>query len=366
MEMNELAIDDILGNRRIDLLTNLVPINLFALQRLAPPSARAARWWPAAGVFLSDPRLNLVRFESTACADSVGGTVRASREWFSISAPRPGSTSVRAYREWLQIPFAPREWLSRSAPEARSTWNPLPAPDSVGVYGIRCLYLFFFIRPPTISKHRRRLEHPTWQTPPARAAMGGLPPTVLTTISDLGDYPYQVKNNSSHSHALPINADMWQELSHPWTLAPELDTDLHVNYEFKVGQQPGPASFDEAVDLTLLTMAASMVRYHSATHLKKDRPATFTTAAFQAQLREMLSRFDLLMRAQYEFKNYADSSKPLHGPGMNDRIEPADFASLPLVNRFEQMLNSKGDSPLLLLWNKHTCHSHCLKLVHVP
>ncbi|KAJ7430670.1 hypothetical protein B0H11DRAFT_1904146 [Mycena galericulata] len=166
--------------------------------------------------------------------------------------------SVRAYREWLQIPFAPREWLSRSAPEARSTWNLLPAPDSVGVYGIRCLYLFFFIRPPSISKHRRRLEHPTWQTPPARAAMGGLPPTVLTTISDLGDYPYQVKNNGSHSHALPINADMWQELSHPWTLALELDTHLHVNYEFKVGQQPGPASFDEAVDLTLLTMAASM------------------------------------------------------------------------------------------------------------
>ncbi|KAJ7506272.1 hypothetical protein B0H11DRAFT_1904156 [Mycena galericulata] len=165
-------------------------------------------------------------------------------------------------------------------------------------------------------------------------------------------YPYQVKNNGSHSHALPIHADMWQELSYAWTLALELDRHLHVNYEFKVGQQPGPASFDEAADLTVLTMSASMVRYHAATqYIKKDRPAAFTTAAFQAQLKQMLGRFDLC-RQHYEYKKYADSSKPLCG--MNDHIEPADFASLPLVNRFEQMLNSKDNFPLLLLWNKHT------------
>lgn len=99
-------------------------------------------------------------------------------------------------------------------------------------------------------------------------------------------------------------------------------------------------------------MAASMVKYHAATsELGLDRPVAFTTAAFQAQLRQMLSRFDI-HRQWYNFDSFMGVGEPLHK--MNDPIKTEDFAGLTLVSTFDTMMHSNEDYDLLLLWDKST------------
>ncbi|KAJ7736366.1 hypothetical protein DFH07DRAFT_779712 [Mycena maculata] len=155
--------------------------------------------------------------------------------------------------------------------------------------------------------------------------------------------------------ALPVNSEVWQELSYAWTLALDLDGHIVKRYSFERSNESGPESFNEAADLTLLTMAASMAKYHANTKPDKSRPCGFTTSAFKGQLREMLGRFDL------HRQKYDGVGEP--SLGMNDTIGSADFAKLALVREFDQMLGVEDDYPLFLPWDKDTLG---FKLVRVP
>ncbi|KAJ7026465.1 hypothetical protein C8F04DRAFT_1268106 [Mycena alexandri] len=163
-------------------------------------------------------------------------------------------------------------------------------------------------------------------------------------------YPHQSPAQCGpHARALPFNTNLWKEIMCSWTLALELDMHILEAFEFEQSAGSGPGNFEEAGNIVLLEMAASMVKY------REDRPdlklpKEFTTPEFTAQLRQMLGRFDL-RRQHFNHENYENVSKPHHEV---DSAVPAEaFGELPLVKRFDDCLG-KEDHTFLLVWDAET------------
>ncbi|KAJ7222665.1 hypothetical protein B0H12DRAFT_1241098 [Mycena haematopus] len=119
--------------------------------------------------------------------------------------------------------------------------------------------------------------------------------------------------------------------------ASELDTCIGQRYTIRNVDisDVSPISFTASADEHLITMAASLIKYHEATYKREDirmsRPENFTPTAFTFQMLQAVARFDL-HRQWYLFDLVPDGTlnviEPLFLP--DQLLTKDDMAALPL------------------------------------
>ncbi|KAF7343646.1 hypothetical protein MSAN_01985500 [Mycena sanguinolenta] len=162
---------------------------------------------------------------------------------------------------------------------------------------------------------------------------------ILVLALNGSSYAYSVSRDPVDNDVLPLETEEARELSLAWKLAHNLVD--YVSGAFTFTKTPvrasssspldvrTPASFAEAADLSLLTMAVSMHKYISSTH-KKSLPRGFNADSFGQQAKRMLILFELhkdLSPVQRETQLFADPDTDYRGSEVSPSTEFIRFVA---------------------------------------
>ncbi|KAF7373699.1 hypothetical protein MSAN_00580900 [Mycena sanguinolenta] len=162
---------------------------------------------------------------------------------------------------------------------------------------------------------------------------------ILVLALNGSSYAYSVSRDPVDNDILPLETEEARELSLAWKLAHNLVD--YVSGAFTFTKTPvrasssspldvrTPASFAEAADLSLVTMAVSMHKYISSTH-KKSLPRGFNADSFGQQAKRMLILFELhkdLSPVQRETQLFADLDTDYRGSEVSSSTEFIRFVA---------------------------------------